>query len=229
MSPDGQAILKSLGVVAAERERRRQSPALAERVVELKRYQHARFEHTYGDLLASARYAKAARFFLEDLYGPRDFTARDDQFARIVPGLVRLFPASIVATVRQLGELHALSEEMDTQMATHFETVPLDAATYGRIWRSTGRAADRERQIVLMSAVGAALDRYTRNPLLRNSLRLMRGPAKAAGLWALHQFLENGFDTFGAMGGASGFLGTIEMRERALAQRLFDGGSPDLA
>ena len=45
------------------------------------------------------------------------------------------------------------------------------------------------------------------------------------GLMALHQFLENGFDTFGAMGGASGFLGTIEMRERALAKRLFDGGS----
>ncbi len=225
MSPDGQSILKYLGIVASEREKRRQSAALDARVVEVKRYQHARFERSYSDLLASARYAKPARFFLEDLYGPRDFTARDDQFARIVPGLVRLFPAGIVSTVRQLAELHALSEEMDTLMATHFETVPLTDAAYGEIWRASGRPADRERQIVLMSAVGSALDRYTRNPLLRNSLRLMRGPARAAGLMALHQFLENGFDTFGAMGGASGFLGTIEMRERALAKKLFDGGS----
>jgi hypothetical protein len=225
MSPDGQAILKNLGIVAAERGRRSLSPELNARVVEVKRYQHARFEATYGDLLASPRYAKAARFFLEDLYGPRDFTLRDDQFARIVPGLVRLFPANIVGTVRQLSELHALSEELDSTMAAQFTGPRLDDPSYALAWRATGRAADRERQIVLMGSVGAALDRYTRNPLLRHSLRLMRGPAKAAGLSALHEFLESGFDTFGAMRGAGDFLGTIESRERALAQRLFDGGS----
>ncbi len=59
----------------------------------------------------------AARFFLDDLYGPEDFTRRDEQFARVVPGLVRLFPQEIVGTVISLGELHALSEQFDTAMA----------------------------------------------------------------------------------------------------------------
>ena len=72
-----------------------------------------------------------------------------------------------------------------------------------------------------MLAVGRALDRYTRNPLLRHSLRLMRTPAKAAGLSALQQFLETGFDTFREMDGADEFLGTIATRERDLAARLF--------
>jgi len=77
----------------------------------------------------------------------------------------------------------------------------------------------------LMLAVGTALDKYTRNPLLRHSLRLMRSPAKAAGLGALQQFLETGFDTFRAMGGAQEFLHTIAQRERALAALLFAGGA----
>ena len=66
-------------------------PALAGRVQALKAYQARRFEATYGDLLAHPRYQGAARFFLEELYGPQEFAARDAQFSRIVPALVRLF------------------------------------------------------------------------------------------------------------------------------------------
>jgi hypothetical protein len=82
----------------------------------------------------------------------------------------------------------------------------------------------RERQIALMLAVGSALDRYTRNPLLRHSLRLMRGPAHAMGLGTLQEFLESGFDTFRDMRGAAFFLDTVATRERDLAARLFGGG-----
>ncbi len=80
---------------------------------------------------------------------------------------------------------------------------------------------------MLMLQVGGALERYTRNPLLRHSLRLMRAPAQAAGLGALQSFLENGFDTFREMRGAREFLDTIANRERELAARLFGGGVAD--
>jgi hypothetical protein len=86
-----------------------------------------------------------------------------------------------------------------------------------------GRPDWRERQIVLMLAVGEALDRYTRSALMRHSLRLMRGPAHAAGLGALQEFLERGFDTFREMRGADGFLSLVAQRERDLAMRLFAG------
>jgi len=75
-----------------------------------------------------------------------------------------------------------------------------------------------------MLDVGQALDALTRKPLLRHSLRLMRGPAMAAGLSALQRFLETGFDTFRAMRGAEGLLDTIARRERSLAAELFAGG-----
>lgn len=208
----------------AARAQRHGNATLSAAVAEVKRFQHARFEGTYADLLANPRYTRAARFFLEDLYGPGDFTQRDAQFARVVPALVRLFPAELVGTVLQLAQLHALSERLDSAMAAGTPAGPLDARTYAEAWRAVGERESRTRQIDLMLAVGTALDRYTRSALLRHTLRLMRGPAQAAGLGALQGFLESGFDTFKGMGGATDFLDTIEQRERALAVHLFAGG-----
>lgn len=213
--------------MAAERAARAADPVLAERVAAVKAFQHARFAHTYADLLADKRYAKAATFFLEDLYGPTDFSERDTQFARIVPALVRMFPREIVGTVADLGALHALSERLDSTMARALQTTSIDGHNYGQAWRTVAEPEAREQQIALMLAVGTALDKYTRNPMLRHSLRLMRSPAKAAGMGALQHFLETGFDTFRAMDGAQEFLRTIAQRERALAVRLFAGGGAD--
>ena len=98
---------------------------------------------------------------------------------------------------------------------------PVDLAGYIAAWQAVGRPADREAQIVLMRRVADALDVYTRNPLLRHSLRLMRTPARLAGLPELQAFLEAGFDTFGEMRGAQQFLDTVVRRERSLAAWLF--------
>lgn len=223
MSPEGQRIIEHLNVVAAERTRRARDRALGARVQAVKAYQHERFERTYADALGSPRYRQAARFFLDDLYGPHDFTQRDQQFARIVPGLVRLFPREIVRTVETLGDLHALSERFDSAMGEQLASPQIEPAQYGAAWRAVGQPAERERQIGLMLQVGRALEKYTRNPVLRHSLRMMRGPATLAGLGALQGFLERGFDTFRDMGGAHEFLGMIATRERELAARLFAG------
>lgn len=221
MTPTGQAILEQLGIVEQLRRGRAGDAAHAARVTAIKSYQARRFERTYADLLASARYQAAARFFLEELYGPHEFGARDAQFARIVPPLVRLFPEEIVGTVATLARLHALSESLDDEMARQLDTAALDAAAYVRSWQRTGRADDRQRQIDLTLEVGRALERYTRNPVLKGALRMMRRPAQAAGLGDLQRFLEAGFDTFGAMRGASEFLGMVREREQALCVALF--------
>ncbi len=226
MDPIGESILASLNSVNALREAQLRQPALAQRVRALKSFQHARFAATYADLLTTPRYGPAARFFLDDLYGPHDFTERDAQFFRIVPALVRLFPGEIVRTVRELAVLHALSEELDARMArtsAWLAEAALDWDLYGKAWREVGCEAGREQQIELMLRVGEALDGFTRSPWLRHSLRLMRAPATAAGLSALQRFLETGFDTFKAMRGGRELLDTIAMRERQMAAQLFAG------
>lgn len=221
MSNPSELILQHLGTVRVERAARAADAGLGLRVTQVKRYQQARFARDYADLLANPRYAGASRFFLDDLYGPGDFSQRDAQFARIVPALVRLFPGEVVTTVQALTALHALSEQLDTTMARHVDPPPLTHRTYAEAWRLTGQPAKRKRQIDLTLDVGCALDIYTRRPLLRHSLRAMRIPARAAGLSALQSFLESGFETFRAMHGAQEFLAEIALRERAMAASLF--------
>lgn len=228
MSASAAAILGHLQVVAAERQRRAADPALDARVVALKAYQQRRFSLTYADLLRNPRYGAAARFFLVELYGPTDFTRRDAQFARVVPALVRLFPEEIVATVATVAELHALSETLDTAAAEALDDAPIDAEAYLQAWQRVGRMPDRARQVELTLRVAAELDRFTRKPLLRSTLRLMRGPARAAGLSELQRFLESGLETFGAMKGAQHFVDLVGARERDFAAALFaaPGGDP---
>lgn len=229
MNETGRRILQHLEVVEGERAARAADAPLARRVLALKSYQQARFARTHAGLLAHPRYAPAARFFLEELYGPRDFATRDAQFARIVPALVRLFPHEMVETVERLAAVHALSETLDSTMGRHLPDEAVTRAAYVRAWQATGEPASRDRQIELVMEVGVALDRYTRNALLRTSLRMMRRPARAAGLGSLQQFLETGFDAFAAIGGASDFLARIEGAERALASRLFEPDALALA
>lgn len=226
---DGASILRSLAAVEAERRRRAADPALQSRVGALKAYQQARFRLTHADLLSSDRHGDAARFFLDELYGPADFSRRDAEFGRIVPALVRLFPGELVHTVATLAALHALSEDLDTRMAEQLAGPRIDAGRYRSAWRAVGRAADRELQVQWIVDVGEALDRYTRRPALTMSLRMMRGPARVAGLIELQGFLERGFETFRAMSGAREFLRTIEARERELIEQLFgESGSGQL-
>jgi hypothetical protein len=217
----GARILAHLAAVADERRARAADLSLGQRVEAIKRYQQRRFEKSYADLLVHPRYFGASRFFLEELYGPTDFTQRDEQFARVVPPLVHLFPAEVVQTVEALAALHALSERFDTAMGGVLSDAQVDAERYLRAWQSTDDAPGRERQIALMERVGYALDVLTRKPMLRHSLRLMRTPARAAGLGALQSFLEAGFDTFRGMSGAAGFLALIGERERDLTAALF--------
>ncbi len=220
-SDEADAIVQELRIVSAERAVRMAEPGLAVRVQALKHYQQKRFRRTYADLLNDARHRDAAQFFLEELYGPKDFEERDAQFMRIVPAVRRMFPQEIVHTVANLASLHALSETLDTEMGRRLPGDVVTAVDYAAAWRATGRPQAREQQIALTLAVGESLDRYTRVPMIRTTLRMMRGPARAAGMSELQRFLETGFDTFKAMRGAEHFLRCIATRERALATALF--------
>jgi len=217
MSATRQTILASLDAVAAERRRRADLPVLDAKVTALKAFQQRRFSRTYADLLASERYGPAARFFLDELYGPQDYTRRDEQFARVIAGLVRLFSQDLVDTVADVAVLHALSEALDTAMAERLEDGAIAPADYVRAWQQVGHADDRARQIELTVGVATRLDRFTHKPLLRNALHLMRRPARLAGVVELQRFLEIGFEAFRAMNGAGEFIDTVRSREQAFA------------
>ncbi len=221
-------IRKSVTRVAGLRDTAARTPGLTQAISEIKRWQARRFSATYVDLLQAAQYQAAARFFLEELYSEKDYALRDAQFARIASALERLFPKQVVQTAVSLAELHGLTEELDLAMAQQWlaNAGMGDVARYMAAWRTVGRRPDRLAQLDAVLKLGHELDRLTRTPGLRLMLKMMRKPANVAGLGALQQFLELGFDTFAAMGGqdsgARYFLDTVRARETQLFGLLFD-------
>lgn len=189
----------------------------------LKRWQAGRLERTYEDLHGDQRYRQATTFFLEDLYGPKDFSGRDEAMLRIYPAMVRILPKRAVETAALAIEVDALSEDLDRRMAAVLPDGPIDEARYAKAYRETGMPAERERQIELIDAVGRRLDALVGMPMVYTTLKLMRRPASLAGLSDLQSFLERGFEAFRAMKGADHFLRTIAERETAILRRLFSG------
>lgn len=193
------------------------------RLAEVKAWQAARLAGTYADLAADPRYAKATAFFLDDLYGAKDFSGRDEAMLRIYPVMVRTLPRGAVETAALAIEVDALSEELDRRVAQALEPGPITDAAYGNAYRKAGTRPERARQIELIDEVGQRLDVLVVKPMIHATLKLMRRPARMLGMEGLQAFLEHGFEAFRHMGGADHFLSTITARENEILNRLFSG------
>jgi hypothetical protein len=199
----------------------------------LRTWQAERLARSYAHLLASERYGKAARFFLNDLYGPKDFSSRDEEVERILPMLLAMLPASALHTLALAVELDALSELLDSEMILELRAAEcidnIDESAYAAAYRAVGQRPERQRQIILMRQIGEAVELLAQKSLLSTVLKLMRGPAHLAGLGELHEFLENGFNAFRHMGDATEFLDCIEGKEQKLLENMFSGAKNPFA
>ncbi len=228
MDASAQQIQDALQAVALLRQQHAAAPPMARAGAAVKRFQARRFQATYSDLLHSPRYKTAASFFLQELYSDKDYAERDQQFARIASTIAKLFPQPVVNTAAALAEVHALTEKLDDLMAREWLADQAaspdsdDCARYIRCWRRVGDIAARTRQLEVVLQLGHELNRLTRMFGLRTLLKMMRGPAAAAGLNSLQHFLETGFDAFANMRGADEFLRVIRDRETTWIHSLFE-------
>ena len=197
-------------------------PGLQEELQALQRWQAGRLERTYADLQERERYRPGVEFFLEELYTDKDYLPRDTQLERASPILKRMLPSQAQESMRMAVQLEVLSQELDGEMtrALGAETA-IDGQSYAEAYRQVGRRDDRERQIGFILEAGRDLERLVKLPMIYTLIRMAHGPAHLAGFGALHDFLEDGFRAFRAMGGAEEFLQTIEDRETRIMERIF--------
>jgi hypothetical protein len=194
----------------------------------LRQWQSRRLAASFEDFLANPRMRPAAEFFLSDLYGDKDFSARDRDAARILPMMARLLPDTLLRAATEAIELAVLSHALDLRMAEQLALrkqpmAPLSVADYARAYRQGGYRRLRRHQIELVLRVGYALDAAVKKHGVHKLLRASRIPAQLAGLSELQAFLERGFTAFEALGGAEDFLVAVAARERGVSERLFAG------
>jgi hypothetical protein len=214
-------------LLARQRELRLRRGALgarAGRLPELRAWQAARLARTYADFRRDPHYAPAVEFFLSDLYGPQEFTARDRDLSRALRYLKRALPAAALTVLTLAIELAVLTAELDQAMIAVLAPGSITPATYAAAYRAVGRPDGRARQIELIVAIGVALERIVRHAWIALALRLAHRPAHAAGFGALQDFLERGFAAFRHMRAGERFLQSIRARETLGMHAILGGG-----
>lgn len=201
---------------------------LSPEIALLRRWQSARLAHTHADLLADPRYRAASRFFLSDIYAPRDFSRRDESIEQIYRAMDDVLPHLMSETLAQIVALNELTRRLDRQLLEILTTElgmrdTLTAAQYTEAYRRSDAYEARKRQIELIAEVGANIEKLVELPFVGTALRLAKVPARLAGWADIHDFFARGFEAFQAMNGAEPFLETIRSRELALLERIFAG------
>jgi hypothetical protein len=192
----------------------------------LQQWQRARIARSFDDLARKEGYRPAVHFFLSELYGGLDFRQRDQDMGRVMPVMIRFLPDRTLATMSEAFELQAISLEFDMTMAAEMARrglVRLDMEDYCDVYRAADDRLGRERQIQLIRKLGYDLDKLVQWPLVNYLVRLLRGPAHAAGFGSLQEFLEAGLASFRALEDPAWFVETIYEREWGAMEKMFAG------
>jgi len=216
-----QDIIKHIHRVNALRDLA-QSIGIMDTIHQLQHWQCQRLLVSHDDLAKQARYQKAMQFFIEELYGPKDFSQRDADLVRVIPKLAKVLPDKAMSAMNDALALNALSFDLDMQMAQYLDNQPVDRESYALAYRHVGRPEDRAQQIAIISHLGDQLADVIKVRGIGMLISLSRRPAKLAGLLSLHEFLARGYESFKAIGDVQSFIHPVLKREKALMQSLFD-------
>ena len=194
----------------------------------LRSWQSQRLLKTHKDLFESRRFGPACRFFLNEVYAPKDFSQRNDDIEYLYEMMSSVLPSFLLKLVNNAIKLNNLTDDLDNQLLAILTnelgvTDHITAEQYTEAYRINDNYDQRVEQIELIVEIGREVDISTRIPLVGMTLRLARGPAYRAGWANVHDFLQKGYTAFKKMGSAKTFLATIRQRELDLLDRIYAG------
>jgi hypothetical protein len=196
-------------------------------------WQSLRLARTHHDMLVDPQFSQACRFFLADIYAPKDFSQRNYDGTRIYDFMNKLLPEATLYPLAVALELNGLTAGLDRRLAQVMEKQmglvdSFTMAQYMQAYRLCDNYQDRIRQIDLILEVGKHLERVRHFPFIGTTLRLARRPAQRLGWHDMQGFLERGFAAWRSLRQPQHFLSNIERRERAILNHVYGkpGGSP---
>lgn len=195
---------------------------LSKSIRDLQTWQTKRLLTTHDDLWQSKRFKPAMQFFVDELYGPKDFSQRDIELARVVPKMAKVLPNKGLVSLEAALRMNCLSLELDIALVQALADNEVNRVNYFECYRQSGQRSKREEQIELLESLGIDLAQVVKISGISAILMLSRKPAKVAGVKSLHEFLEKGFKSFKKLGNVNDFLVPIITREKALMQSLYD-------
>ena len=193
--------------------------------IALQRFQSNRLRRDHADLAAEPQYRDIGEFFFEEMYGPRDFSARDEQ-ARRLHQFVHLVPGIAVGDVQKVLELLELSNRLDDGLVEVLlelgAPINFDEQIYERAYRLADNYAERVQQIDLARDSLYNVYRMARRPFVGLALDRIQGLAQRVGMADIHRFLRLGFAAIQPVRDIHRFVETVMLREQDRLDRIYD-------
>lgn len=187
----------------------------------------------FEDMQARPDQAAAVAFIISDLAGV-EISQRDQEFAKVVPMMVRLLPKNVLASAAAAMRLNASVLENNLAIcqsidAAHLLSGKVREREYAEACRCVTSYEECMELVGLTVELGHELQHAIEIPMIGVTLKAMRGPARLAGIGALQSFLETGFRTFAALENVDQFLSEIELRMERIFRRIYRGPITALA
>jgi hypothetical protein len=181
----------------------------------------------HADLAAERQYHDIGEFFFEEMYGPRDFSSRDEQ-ARRLHQFVHLIPGIAIGDVQKVLQLLELTNRLDDAVVDWLVELgaPLDfdEEVYERAYYLADNYDDRVVQLDLVRDSLYSVYRMARRPLVGVALERTQGLAQRVGMADIHRFLRIGHLAIQPVRDIHHFVETIMVRERDRLDRIYDVG-----
>jgi hypothetical protein len=193
--------------------------------IALQRFQSNRLRRDHADLAAENQYREIGEFFFEEMYGPRDFSARDEQ-ARRLHQFVHLVPGIAVGDVQKVLQLLEVTNRLDDALVVWLleleAPIDFDEQIYERAYRLADNYDERVLQIDLARDSLYNVYRMARRPLVGVALDRTQGLAQRVGMADIHRFLRLGFRAIQPVRDIHRFVETVVVRERDRLDRIYD-------
>jgi hypothetical protein len=190
----------------------------------LQTFQSQRLRRDHADFADEPQYRQIAEFFFGEMYGPNDFSARDEQARRLYQ-FVHLVPGLATRDVKDVLELLELTNRLDDAVAAQLNALaaPLDfdEITYERAYQLCQNYRDRLRQIELSRNTLYNVYQMAHKPLIGAVLQRTQGLAQAVGMADIHRFLRLGQQAILPVRDIHHFVETILLREQDRLDRIY--------
>ena len=203
-----------------------QEQGLAGQLINLREWQCQRLLQSHQQSYQNAKYRPAIQFFVDELYGPKDFTQRDKDIESVVPKMKKWLPEEALESLAVAIHLNALSQELDVEMLNQLGGASIDNKSYAQAYQNSNNQHLRAMQIDYIEQLGLDLAKVVKLPGIGLILKMARTPAKLAGLSTLQCFLEDGFAAFKRLGKVEDFILPLVSQERDIMNALFAGENP---
>ncbi|NTW03777.1 MAG: hypothetical protein HGA19_21305 [Oscillochloris sp.] len=193
--------------------------------IALQVFQSNRLRRDYSDLASIPMYEPVGEFFFNELYGPRDFSQRDND-ARRLQHFLHIVPGVHLRDIEEILELISITADLDddmTRLMIEQKTpITFDEPLYNYLYRLANNYTDRHRQLELIGNCLLNVFRLSRSHLLGMALERSGLLARLAGFEAGHSFLLKGYLALRNVTEIDLFATTIYNRERERLDQIYE-------